>query len=352
MFWMSCSEKEDPSVDIQDLYFPPSNSSSWEKTNPESLGWNLNNLQELKENLDQNGTRAFLILVNGRIVVKEYFGKRLVGNLDFDQNSQWYWASAGKVLTATLAGLAQKDGFLDINHPSSRYLGTGWTSLAPEKEAQIKIIHQLTMTTGLDDRVSNSDDYSPGNLRFLADAGARWAYHNAPYTLLDQVIAEATGRPFEQYFREKIASKIGMSGSWQRLGFNHVYFSDARSMARFGLLVLANGVWNGNAVLEDQDFMKNMISPSQNLNQSYGYLWWLNGQASFMLPGLQVQFPGKWAPEAPDDMVCGLGKNGQYLCVVPSMNLVLVRMGENPDQSLVPFAYLNDIWKELNKIIP
>ncbi|MGY6744235.1 MAG: hypothetical protein ACXIUQ_15965 [Cecembia sp.] len=123
-------------------------------------------------------------------------------------------------------------------------------------------------------------------------------------------------------------------------------------MARFGLLVLANGVWNGNAVLEDQDFMKNMISPSQNLNQSYGYLWWLNGQASFMLPGLQVQFPGKWAPEAPDDMVCGLGKNGQYLCVVPSMNLVLVRMGENPDQSLVPFAYLNDIWKELNKIIP
>lgn len=116
MLGMACSESEKLPDDNLALYFPPV-SGNWEQADPVAQGWNLKNLQDLKANLDQNGTRAFIILVNGRIVVEEYFGKRLVGNLDFDQNSQWYWASAGKVLTATLAGLAQKDGFLDINHP-------------------------------------------------------------------------------------------------------------------------------------------------------------------------------------------------------------------------------------------
>lgn len=64
-----------------------------------------------------------------------------------------------------------------------------------------------------------------------------------------------------------------------------------------------------------------------------------------MVPGLQRQFPGSFIPNGPADMYCGMGRDGQYVCVVPSQNLVLVRMGENPDQSLIPLQYLNDIWE-------
>jgi len=93
-----------------------------------------------------------------------------------------------------------------------------------------------------------------------------------------------------------------------------------------------------------------MIHPSQGMNQSYGYLWWLNGQSSFMLPGTQQIMSGSLFPNAPADMVCGLGRDGQYLCLIPSEKLVVVRMGESPDSRLVPYTFLLDIWDKLNKI--
>jgi hypothetical protein len=124
-------------------------------------------------------------------------------------------------------------------------------------------------------------------------------------------------------------------------------------MARFGLLTLNNGVWDSNNLLNDPNYFYQMISTSQELNKSYGYLWWLNGKSSFKLPGLQIDFPGSIIPNAPDDMQMALGKNGQIICVIPSQNIVMVRMGLPPDGSgaLVTPAYLREIWTELNKVI-
>ena len=348
----SCQEKESPDLNPSGLYFPPLSGNTWETITPASLNWDLQKLEELKQLLKSNSSRAFIILKDGKIVVEEYFGTKISGGQSFDQNSFWYWASAGKTLTATLTGIAQEDGKLDIQNPSSDYLGQGWTSLTSAQEGKINVWHQLTMTTGLDDGVANKDDFSTESLVFKADPGTRWAYHNAPYTLLDKVIEGATNKSFSQYFSEKLGSKIGMNGTWQRVDFNNVFFSDARSMARFGLLILANGDWDGQSVIQNKNYLKDMINTSQSLNESYGYLWWLNGKGSYMPPGVQVKVPGSYAPNGPDDMYCGLGKNGQYVCVVPSQNLVLVRMGENPDQALVPYAFLDDIWGILRNIIP
>lgn len=348
----SCSPDETPNQVNGDYYFPPLGSSVWESTAPLDLGWDIAALDDLKQNLEVNGTRAFIVLHKGKIVVEEYFGRRLVGGQAFEQSSNWYWASAGKTLTAVLMGLAQEDGFLILDDPSSAYLGAGWTSLDPIQEQKITLWHQLTMTTGLEDAVSDRDDYTPDNLVYKAEPGSRWAYHNAPYTLLEQVVAAASGKPFGLYFQEVLGSKIGMAGTWQKIGFNNVYFSDARSMARFGLLILAEGDWDGTSVVRDKNFFKDMVTSSQIINRSYGYLWWLNGKGNFMVPGLQVQFSGSWASDAPSDMVCGLGRDGQYVCVVPSLDLVVVRMGESPEDSLVPFTYLNTIWSQLSKILP
>ena len=85
-----------------------------------------------------------------------------------------------------------------------------------------------------------------------------------------------------------IEAYTGMSGAWIPSG---VYFSKTRDMARFGLLTLNKGIWQSDTVLRDTAYFRAMTNTSQSFNLSYGYLWWLNGKASAMVPGLQTVFP-------------------------------------------------------------
>lgn len=328
----------------QTLYFPPLTGNAWETLSPDSLGWCDDKIQELYDLLESNNTKAFIVLKDGKIVLEKYFGS-------FKQDSVWYWASAGKSMTACLVGIAQQEGLLGIEDKTSDYLGAGWTVAPPEKEALITIRNQLTMTTGLDDGVPDNYCTLDTCLLYKADAGTRWAYHNAPYTLLDQVIETASGQNFNQFFNQRITQKTGITGLWVKLDYNNVLWSKARSMARFGLMILNNGYWNNTAVLTDPNYVYQMVSTSQDINPSYGYLWWLNGKTSYRLPGLQVSFPGPLFPAAPDDMISALGKNGQYINVVPSQGLVMVRMGNAPGTgSEVPVTFNNDIWLKMNEL--
>jgi CubicO group peptidase (beta-lactamase class C family) len=354
LLFMQCKDQEMccefPPTENVPHYFPPAN-GNWETVSADSLHWNTNGIDDLYNLLEDNKSRAFLVLQNGKIVLEKYWGKDVLNINNFDASKAWYWASAGKTLTGFMVGKAQQDGYLNINDKTNKYLGNGWTSLTQTQEDKISVWNQLTMTTGLDDGVANSDATKPSDLLYLADAGTRWAYHNAPYTILDTVVESATGQPFESYFNEKLRNQIGMDGQWLWVGNNHVYCSTSRSMARFGILMQNNGVW-GNTRLIDSAYLQQSVTKSQDINNAYGYLWWLNNSNSFMLPGSQIKFPGNYAPNAPKDMFAALGKNGQFLCVVPSLNLIMVRMGENPDNSLVPVLFLDDIWEKLNSILP
>jgi CubicO group peptidase (beta-lactamase class C family) len=206
------------------------------------------------------------------------------------------------------------------------------------------------MTSGLDDGVPENHCTLDTCLNYLADAGTRWAYHNAPYTLLDDVLTSATGTSLNTYTQTRLKSKTGMKGIWLTLGYNNVYFSDARSMARFGLLIQNNCNWGPEALLEDAAYINQMTSTSQDLNKSYGYLWWLNGKSSFMLPTSQLVFPGFLCPAAPADMFTALGKNGQILSVSRSEGLVVVRMGNQASGNEVPTQLCNGIWERLNAL--
>lgn len=328
------------------LYFPPTSGTTWETTTPTSLGWNETELNNLYTYLQQKNTKAFIILKNGKIVAEKYFGT-------FTADSLWYWASAGKTMTGMLVGIAQKEGLLSINDKSSKFLGNGWTSLPVAKEDLITIKNQLTMTTGLDDNVQPDNDCtSPACLQYKADAGNRWAYHNAPYTLLDKVVEAASGKTYNAYFQEKIRDRIGMNGAWIKTGFNNVYYSNPRSMARFGLLMLNKGKWDQTSILSDSTYFNAQTNTSQNFNLSYGYLTWLNGKASHMLPTLQAVFPGFMTPNAPSDMYAALGKNDQKVYVVPSQQLVVIRMGDSAGNvQLAVSSFDNELWGYLKTII-
>lgn len=329
----------------QTPYFPANAAgSTWETTDPATLGWCADRIDSLYAYLDAHNTKGFIVLKEGRIVLEHYQGT-------FTQDSLWYWASAGKTLTSLLTGIAQEQGYLDINASTDTYLGNGWSSEPPAKEALITVRDQLTMTSGLDDGVPDNHCTLDTCLQFLADAGTRWAYQNAPYTLLDPVISAATGQNFNLYFNQRIRNPIGMGGLWLYSGYDHLYFSNTRSMARFGLLAMNGFVWDGDTLLHDQDYIHAMTHPSQTLNNAYGYLWWLNGQSSFMLPTLQFVFPGPIMPDAPSDMFNGLGKYDQLLNVAPSQGLVLVRMGNAAESTNeVSVVFNNTIWQYMNTL--
>ncbi len=328
----------------QNLYFPPLTGNTWDTLSPASLGWCDQYLDTLDNYLQLNNTKAFLLLKDGKMVHEQYFGT-------FTRDSIWYWASAGKTLTSFAVGMAQQEGFLNITDTTSDYIGTGWTNCTPQQEEKITIRHQLTMTSGLDDGVADNHCTLDTCMVYLADAGTRWAYHNAPYTMLDTVLEAATGINLNSFLTTRIKSPTGMDGIFLKVDYDNVYFSRPRSMARFGLMMLNHGNWNGTQIMTDTTYFHNMINTSQQLNKSYGYLWWLNGKPSFMVPGFQFVIPGSLNPNGPSDLIMALGKNGQMLNIVPSQQLIYVRMGDAPGAGDVPITFNDSIWSILNHLM-
>jgi CubicO group peptidase (beta-lactamase class C family) len=341
-----CSKKEEvPEIIIEEptdeIYFPPLNTAEWETTSISDLKWNENQLEPLLDFLEEKNTKSFIILYNGKIVVEEYFNNHTA-------TSSWYWASAGKTLTATVAGIAQDENILNINDKVSDYLGTGWTSATLAQENQITCKNLLSMTSGLDDTLG--DAVSPDNLKYVADAGNRWAYHNV-YVKMQDVIASASNTTFTNYFNTNLKDKIGMSGLWTNINDLSVYWSNTRSLARFGLLISADGTWD-NTPIVSESFLREATNTSQDINKSYGYLWWLNGKESYHLPATQVQFNSQLIPNAPTDMYAALGKNDQKIYVVPSKKLVIIRMGESAETSNFALSsFDNDLWEKINLFI-
>lgn len=339
---INCSADESSSEET--IYFPPNSSSVWETKSITDLGWNQNNVQPLLDYLELKNTKSFIILHNGKIVVENYFGTHTAA-------TPWYWASAGKTLTTTVSGIAEQEGIININNKISDYLGTGWTSAPLAKENLITCKNLLSMSSGLDDTLG--DDVSPNNLQYVADAGTRWAYHNV-YVKMQDVVAQASGQTWSSYFNTKLKSKLGMTGSWLSSGTNgalSVYWSNTRSMARFGLMISAKGKWNATQII-NQNYLTAATNTSQNINQAYGYMWWLNGKSSYHLPGTQFQFNRSLMPNAPADMYCALGKNDQKIYVVPSKKLVIIRMGDSADGSSFALSdFDNVLWGKINAVI-
>lgn len=346
----SCSSENEtssgstPVTPTESMYFPPigSGSTTWETRSISDLGWHTNAVQPLLDYLEQKHSKSFIVLVNGRIVMENYFNGHTA-------NSYWYWASAGKTLTSTMTGIAQQEGLLNINNKVSDYLGNGWTSAPLAKENLIKCKNLLTMTSGLDD-ASNGDCVTPACLTYLSDAGTRWAYDNV-YVKLQDVVATVAQTSFSNYFNSRLRDKIGMNGIWTNTSDGlSVYSSNSRSMARFGLLILNKGRWDNQQIL-NESYWNEATNTSQNINQAYGYLWWLNGKASYHLPQSQYQFSGSIIPSAPSDMYMALGKNDQKIYIIPSKKMVIIRMGDAADGSNMALSDFDEVlWQKIKAL--
>lgn len=338
-FW-SCGK--DNNITSESMYFPPINPSAWETKSLSSLNWDTSQISSLKDFLIQNNTKSFMILVNGRIVMEEYYNGH-------NESATWEWNSAGKTLVASTIGIAQQENLLNINNNVSDYLGSGWTNMPVDKESLITCKNLLSMTSGIDD---TKQLIIKSNLNYLADAGTRWSYHNVFQKLMD-ITSNSTNMDFESYFNSRLKNKIGMDGFWNNGLIFKIYNSNTRSMARFGLLSLNLGKWQNEQIL-NESFFKESISSSQSINPSYGYLWWLNGKNKFMIPTEQTVFQGALIPNAPNDMYAAMGANDQRIYIIPSKKMVIVRMGEASNPSNPSFAvsgFDSLLWDKLNAVI-
>jgi CubicO group peptidase (beta-lactamase class C family) len=321
------------------MYFPPLATDDWETISPAALGWDTTALNTALTFAGQQQSTGVVILWRGRIVVERYWS-------GWTPTKDSIIASAGKSVTSFLIGQLQEQGRLDLAQPASAYLGAGW-SRSPTSEARITVRHLLTMSSGLDD-----------SLRFVREPGVQFYYNNPAYYQTFELITRATGQTMNAATSALLWSRIGMrTASWRfnvdtgEPGF--IMSCSTRDMARFGLLVQNRGRWNTQVVLGDTAYLSASINSSQTSNPSYGYLWWLNGKASYRTPGpyLLPNVNGTLIPSAPRDLVAALGKGDKKIYVIPSLELVVVRHGNEADAAggnpLAISAFDEQFWQRL-----
>ena len=310
---------------------------------------------------EAHNTTGLIVQQGAATLVEQYWPPRgdvLGVQLLADGRTREDVASAQKSVTSVLIGMAVARGLVDLDASVSGYVGDGWTHADAGAERAITVRHLLTMTSGLDDR-----------LNVVAPPGTRWDYNlGAAYHTVKRVIAEATDADLTTISREWLFDPLGMGETeWMRrplpaelndamrpfvsypdgTAFEGLVTS-ARDLVRFGEAVLELCRTGDGPLAQCAAYMWEALSPSTELNPAYGFLWWLNGQAWRLAPRLPDRIEGPLIPDAPDDLVAMLGAQGRALYVVPSADLVVVRIGGDPGDGVAAGGRFGEqLWSRL-----
>ena len=334
------------------LYFPPID-EPWKTIDPAEAGWDAERLDAALTVAGERDSTGVVILHRGRILAERHWtlespsrghvngshGPNAIGHAVEDV------ASVQKSVVAALVGLAQERGLLTLDDAVTDHAGR-WTEATDEQERTVTIRHLMAMTTGLTPALEHD-----------APPGTKWLYNTPAYHHLLRIVAAAAGLDRNEVTCEWLTGRLGMRDSsweprpWASSAIATGFATSARDLARFGLLILAGGTWNGETVMEDTEFLAEMLRPSQTLNPAYGLLWWSNGQASSMSWAIPpVTTAGTLIPAAPADLVAAQGARDRKLYVVPSLDLVVARLGDNGSREGSSF---NDaFWERLIEAAP
>lgn len=339
-------------VRAAEVYFPPT-TGAWETVEPDAVGWNSMLIDEALEIAGQRNSSGVLILHNGRIMAERYWDgpenaayRNVLTGFDAAGHAIEDVASAQKSVVAVLTGMAQERGYLSIEDSVSQYLGQGWSRASATQESAITIRHLLSMTSGL------AEDFT-----FEAAPGTKWFYNTPVYHTTMRVLIAATGLERNPLTVGWISEPLGMVNTswtprpWADAAIATGLSTTARELARFGLMIQSDGKWGDDTIIADSAFLETMLSPSQTVNPAYGYLWWLNGQEFSLAPGTAAaRTDGQLIPAAPSDLVAMMGAGDRKLYLVPSLGLIVTRLGYTggmPDSS-----FNNAFWEALMRASP
>jgi CubicO group peptidase (beta-lactamase class C family) len=280
---------------------------------------------------DEQDTLSLLVLYQGRIIHERYAE-------GVDMNTRTRTWSTAKSIAVTLIGMLADQGRMSLDEP----LGLDWLPEVAADDAdprdQITLRHVLNMSSGLYPVDSFGMEYATGSgLSYWAGAsstegavrrglirtpGAFWDYENYDTLLAVFAMKNALGseEAYHRFPREALLDRIGMRNtllSTDRFGdfiFSSQVYTNARDLARFGLLYLNNGVWDDHRLLSKEwiDFVRTPAPSTAETGNFYGGQWWL-------VPDDRDDVPG--------DAYATAGNRGQYVIVVPSHGVVIVRRG-------------------------
>jgi CubicO group peptidase (beta-lactamase class C family) len=277
-------------------------------------------------------TRALLVVYKGTIVAEHYAA-------GFNADSKFLGWSMAKTITGALIGLLVKEGKLNLGGPAPV---PQWSSSTDPRHS-ITTEHLLQQRSGLDFKEDYSSHSNVTEMLFnqgdmaaytaglpLKNApGAPFYYSSGNSNLLSYSIRRIVGEEsYHAFPYQALFHKIGMyqtllepDASGTFVGSSYVW-ATARDYARFGLLYINDGVWQGERILPQGWVKQSLTPPPQNPFKNYGYQIWLNGMN-------QKDTSQKDYPEAPEDLFLADGFGGQRIYIIPSKGLVVVRMGLN-----------------------
>ena len=304
----------------------------WDVAEPAEAGVDEAVLAELATLAGDGGSDCLVVSRHGQIVGEWYWNGT-------DQSSEREAFSVTKSITSTLVGIAQEQGLLDIDQPASDFI-TEWAGTPSEA---VTIRNLLTNDSGrfqtaesdyvqLATREADKSAYAIG-LEQEHEIGTVWVYNNAAIQVLEEVLQRATGVEVHEYARVQLFEPLGMDSSiitdpaGNTLTFMGAQMS-CRDMARFGLLYLRGGEWDGEQVVPAA-WVTDATQPSTPLNVGYGYLWWLIGEGADDADAVATA-PGQGAiPSSGPPAYAALGLGGQVIAIIPEHDLVVTRLG-NP----------------------
>jgi len=287
-------------------------------------------MNDLLTYLKQQNSTGFVVIRDGEVVVEQAWpapaDDQVFANLTYGLTAEGVLledvASQQKSFIAVLAGVAVDRGLLEVDAPVSRYLGEGWSRATADQEAQIRVIHILTMNSGLDETFA-----------YAAPAGSVFFYNTPVYAIAKDILATATGQSLEAITQDGLTKPLGMSQTAWRMrpaalasvGNATGLVTTPQDVARFGLMILNPGVAADGTRIISQDQLDALFQPSDT-NPAYGRLWWLNG-GDYVIRAQGERGEGPLIPTAPADLVGAFGALDRRLYVVPSRRMVVVRTG-------------------------
>lgn len=310
--------------------------------------------EELVNRMEEYDPVAFLIVKDTGIFYEMYWD----GYSDSALSNSF---SMSKSIISLLVGAALDEGLIDS---LDQKVGDFIPTFKEGNKSKISIRHLLTMSAGTDWDEAYSSLFSPttelyygddlqgmvDKLRSVKEPGIKFYYSSIESEVLAMVVQSATGRSISEYASEKFWIPMGAKydALWcldKKDGMEKAYCcfnSNARDFARWGQLVLNDGVWNGEQLISES-YLNQALQPADYLEDEtglplnfYGFQWWIIDYEGYQIPYMR-------------------GILGQYIFVIKEKNAVIVRLGHKRSDELIGpnrkdiYVYLDAAFELLNE---
>lgn len=294
--------------------------ADWERVaDPAAAGWSRSGLDSVRATVSRMNTTAMMVVEHGRVVFE--YG---------DLTRQSYLASVRKSVLSMLYGIEIARGKVDTSK-TLHALGIDDIGGLLPNELDATVQDLLSAKSGVYHPASNAgDNLADAPPRGSQKHGTYQLYSNWDFNAVGAIFEQQTGRNIYDAVEQEIARPIGMQ-EWRRdlqlksgdttasrYKAYHMYFS-TRDMARIGYLMLRGGAWNGKQIVPADWVRKSTsaITPVSQMHPAsvrrgrfgYGYLWW--------------PFDGAWNTGPYEGAYSGIGAVGQYITVIPKLDLVI-----------------------------